>query len=127
MEKVIKEKLNAISVVNKLIENKDFKIELLELSLSLQKQLFIREEEDKIESENIYLRYTTERIIKEPTIFGNRLTISKIKNDFKEWYNIHYGVMLDGVSYELRKFLVMKYGKYPSNGWNNISLSEEEI
>jgi hypothetical protein len=122
----LKEKLNAISVVYKLIDNKDLKIKLLELSLSLQKQI-LGEEEDKIESENIYLRYTEERIIKEPTISGSRLKISTIQDDFKEWYSIHYGKTTPEIIKLLREFLVIKFGKYPQNGWGHISLSEEEI
>jgi hypothetical protein len=122
----LKEKLNAISVVYKLIDNKDLKIKLLELSLSLQKQI-LGEEEDKIESENIYLRYTEERIIKEPTISGSRLKISTIQDDFKEWYSIHYGKTTPEIIKLLREFLVIMFGKYPQNGWGHISLSEEEI
>jgi putative DNA primase/helicase len=78
------------------------------------------------EEQNIYLEYTNERIIKEATISGSRLKISTIQDDFKEWYRSHYDKK-DIPIKELKEFLINKFGKYPTNGWGHISLSEEEI
>jgi P4 family phage/plasmid primase-like protien len=78
------------------------------------------------EEQNIYLEYSNERIIKEPTISGSRLKISTIQDDFKEWYRSHYDKK-DIPIKELKEFLINKFGKYPANGWGHISLSEEDI
>ena len=78
------------------------------------------------EEQNIYLEYVNERIIKEPTISGSRLKITTIQDDFKEWYKSHYDKK-DIPIKELKEFLQNTYGKYPTNGWNHISLSEEDI
>jgi P4 family phage/plasmid primase-like protien len=78
------------------------------------------------EEQNIYLEYSNERIIKEPTISGSRLKISTIQDDFKEWYRSHYDKK-DIPIKELKEFLINKFGKYPPNGWGHISLSEEDI
>ena len=78
------------------------------------------------EEQNIYLEYANERILKEPTISGSRLKISTIQDDFKEWYRSHYDKK-DIPIKELKEFLINKFGKYPTNGWGHISLSEEEI
>jgi hypothetical protein len=122
MEKQLQDKLNAINTVIFLIDNLEFKKTLFELSLSL-----IKETIKETNKSNVYLEYTEERIIKEPTVSGSRLKISAVQDDFKEWYSIHYGKATPEILKLLREFLVMKYGKYPPNGWDNISLNEEEI
>jgi P4 family phage/plasmid primase-like protien len=78
------------------------------------------------EDQNIYLEYSNERIIKEPTISGSRLKITTIQDDFKEWYKSHYDKK-DIPIKELKEYLINKFGKYPPNGWSHISLSEEDI
>jgi len=78
------------------------------------------------EDQNIYLEYSNERIIKEPTISGSRLKITTIQDDFKEWYKSHYDKK-DIPIKELKEYLINKFGKYPPNGWAHISLSEEDI
>jgi hypothetical protein len=78
------------------------------------------------EDQNIYLEYCNERIINETTISGSKLKITTIQDDFKEWYKSHYDKK-DIPIKELKEFLLNTYGKYPTNGWNHISLSEEDI
>jgi hypothetical protein len=122
MEKQLQDKLNAINTVISLIDNLEFKKTLFELSLSL-----IKETIKETNKSNVYLEYTEERIIKEPTITGSRLKISTVQDDFKEWYSIHYGKTTPEILKLFKEFLVTKFGKYPQNGWAHISLSEEEI
>lgn len=124
MEKELQDKLNAINTVIPLIDNLEFKKTLFEISLSLIKDTI--KEKERI-TYNAYLEYTEERIIKEPTISGSRLKISAIQDDFKEWYVSHYGKVTQEILKPLKEFLVAKYGKYPPNGWGNISLSEDDI
>jgi hypothetical protein len=54
--------------------------------------------------------------------------ISVINDDFKDWYWSIHGDR-NGCAHvmkDLKAYLETRYGKYPSNGWKMIKISEEE-
>ncbi len=120
MDKELLEKLNAITLIYSLVVNPTTKLELEKLAETLMSNSL-----KKTDNSNIYMKYVSERIIKEP-ISGNRLKLCVIKDDFKEWYKTYYDNK-DIPYEELKKYLMNVYGHYPTNGWSHIGLSEEDI
>ena len=63
----------------------------------------------------------------DPTPSRNRFTIKQqdLMQKFKEWFNKFYSGQTIPNGKEVRGYFEKKYGKYPPNGWTNMSYKSE--
>ena len=72
------------------------------------------------QDQNVFLEYISENIVESSN--GSCLTISVLRDSFKNWYSINYGASNKIAINEIKDYVNKKYGKCGPKGWTTISL-----
>ena len=78
------------------------------------------------EKQDVILEFCRSNIEEGPDNTFPKLQICVIKDYFKQWHINQYGNTKQPNGKEISDYFNKKYGKYPTKGWTNISLKEDD-
>jgi phage/plasmid-associated DNA primase len=83
----------------------------------------MKKSQDYRKEQDVFLEFTSSCIQTSPSVSGDKLKISIVKDCFKNWYSSNYGNGKNPPYKQLLDYMGKKYGR-TSDGWNTISLVE---
>ena len=87
--------------------------------------LVMKKSDEYRKEQDLFLDFTSECILEQQSVSGEKLKISIIHNRFKNWFSTNHGNIKIPSPKEFYEKIYKKYGR-TTEGWSNITLVENE-